>query len=154
MVLQSTARCCSPFTSYYAPNTESLCAVARAISPLTATLNKCVHPCATITSIFGRVFVCDISSLSSPCTRSFPVKAIGDQWRLKVTNHPSSPLLCPPVRLPHPLPSQTVLTLTQAVASRGSGVSFIFAPVEGLQGSEATEGNYSSALIGIIILAG
>lgn len=101
---------------------------------------------------FGCVFFCDISSLFP--LHPYPVKAIGDQWRLKVTNHPSCPILCPPICLPYPLPSQTFLTLTQAVASRGSGVSFIFAPVEVLQGSEATEGNYSSALIGIIILAG
>lgn len=111
----------SPFTSYQAPQTESLRAEARAISPLTATLNicVCVHPCATTTSVSTCVcvYVCDISSSS---LHSFLVKAIGDQWRLKVTNHPSSPTLPsnPPQPtstyplLLHPLPSPLVLTVS------------------------------------------
>ncbi len=135
--------------------------MARAISPLTATLNirVCVHPCATTTSTSARVFVCLCVCFSSSSLHSFLVKAIGDQWRLKVTNHPSSPTL--PSNPPPPSPSSSLTTCPHAHAQAGAswgprshsywGPQFL---LRVCRGSEAAEGNYSSALIGIIILVG
>ncbi len=88
------------------------------------------------------VCVCDISSSS---LHSFLVKAIGDQWRLKVTNHRSSPTLPYNSPKPHfrPLPSPPVLTLSPRRQPLGARVSFVFGamvPVEGLQGIRGSGG--------------
>lgn len=124
--------------------TQSLCAVATAISPLTATLNVCVcvciHPCATTTMICVCVCVCVISS---SLLHSFFVKAIGDQWRLKVTNHPSS---SPHSTLQLATSSCSLPHLSLYWPRRqppGAPVSFIFgamAPADGLQGIRGSGG--------------
>lgn len=129
----------SPFTSYLAPHTESLCAKARAISPLTATLSVCVcaHPCATITSIVACVFVC-----LSMCVRDIPLTPFlfqGHWWSVEVKSYKS----------PHPTPFSSLHPTSSSFSSLlhlsscsprkgllGPEVSFIFgtrAPVEGLQ---------------------
>lgn len=129
----------SPFTSYLAPHTESLCAKARAISPLTATLSVCVCVLIHVQQLPASLPVClcvclcvCVISLSPP----FFSKAIGDQWRLKVTNHPT-----PPFSSLHPTSSSfsSLLHLSSCSPRKGllgPEVSFIFgtrAPVEGLQ---------------------
>lgn len=94
--------------------------------------------------VCGGVLLCLISSLSSL------VKAIGDQWRLKVTNPlhilpllPWSPLLTHLIHIRGPwLLGCACLRVCRAVAPR-----------KGLWGSEGVEGNYSSRLIGVMILA-
>lgn len=101
-----------------------------------------VPPWASTTSIrvclcavWVLLHVCDIASSS---LHFFLVKAIGDQWRLKVTNHPSSSTLHP-----HPFPSPPVLTLTPRRGPLGAQVSFVFGamvPVEGLQGIRGSGG--------------
>lgn len=88
-----------------------------------------------------RACVCGI--LLSVSLHVFLVKAIGDQWRLKVTNHPSSSHTALHVTHPHnpsiSSPSLHHLSL-YSVTKRGPlevRVSFIFgakAPDEGLQG--------------------
>lgn len=150
----------SPFTSYLAPHTESLCAKARAISPLTATLSVCVcaHPCATITSIVACVFVC-----LSMCVRDIPLTPFlfqGHWWSVEVKSYKSPH---PPPSLhstPPPPPSLVFSTCPHAHPERASWGLRSHSYLEpGLllrvcSGWEAVEGNYSSALIGIIILAG
>lgn len=75
----------------------------------------------------------------------FLVKAIGDQWRLKVTNHPSSSHTHTALRatLPHnpsissPSPHHLSLHSVTKRGPLGAQVSFVFgakAPEEGLQG--------------------
>lgn len=105
------------------------------------------------------VYVC-VWDISSSPLHSFLVKAIGDQWRLKVTNHPSSPHSAPPqptssssASPPHP----TCPHAGPGKGLQGPGSHSYLGPwllLKVCRGSEAVEGNYSSALIGIIILAG
>lgn len=119
-----------------------------AISPLTATLNT-VCACSSMCNnyqnlcVCALVYVCVCDSSSSPLHSWFS-KAIGDQWRLKVTNHPSSPTL--PSNPPPPPPLPPLPTCAHAHPGKGlqgPGVSFIFgttAPVEGLQGIRGSIG--------------
>lgn len=125
-----------------------MCVVAGAISFLTATLNIGVYVCVY-------VYVFDITS-------SFFFPGQGHQWSVEVKSYKSSIL-----PLPCPTPTYPSITFTpphhlsshshpDKVLSRPRSHSYLgpllLSRVCG--GSEAAEGNYSSALIGIIILVG